>query len=103
MYAGEMADMPNPGDVSVTRSFGGQPVVTVTKRFERPGRVRMRLGPVAADPDGVHLRCFLYLGIQVGRDDDGHEGYALLNLVTMAPGGSRPPSDPRVPPGGQRP
>jgi hypothetical protein len=103
LYSGEMADMPDPGGVSVTGSFGGQPVVTVTKLFQRPGSVRMRLGPVAADPDGVHLRCFLYLGIQVGRDDDGHEGYALLNLETSAPGGTRPPSDPPVPPGGQRP
>jgi hypothetical protein len=82
--AGQMADMPDAGAVSMTQQFDGQPVVTVTKRFEGPSRVRMRLGPVAPDPDGVHLRCFLYLGVQVGRDDNGHEGYALLNLETLA-------------------
>ena len=100
-YAREMADMADPGAASVTREFGGRPVVTVTKRIEQPAKVRMRLGPVAPDPDGVHLRCFLYLGVQVG-SDHGQGGYVLLNLETMTPHAG-PYRDPPIPPGGQKP
>jgi hypothetical protein len=102
LYAREMADMADPGAASVTREFGGRPVITVTKRIEQPAKIRMRLGPVAPDPDGVHLRCFLYLGVQVGSGDQGQEGYALLNLETMTPHAG-PHRDPAVPPGGQEP
>jgi hypothetical protein len=106
LYAREMADMADPGAVSLTGAFDGQPVVTVTKQIENPTNVRMRISPVVPDPDGVHLRCFLYIGVQIGvqpaSGDRGQAGYALLNLETMAPHGGAH-EDPRVPPGGQEP
>jgi hypothetical protein len=100
----ELASMGDPGAV-VTRAFDGRTVVTVTKQFARPETVRMGLGPVARDPDGVHLRCFLYLAIQAGIPSSRERqlaGYAVLQLWASAPYGWRPP-DSRVPPGGQPP
>jgi hypothetical protein len=102
LAAREVADRPAPGDVSATGLFGGQPVITVSKQLDRPQNVRMSLGPVEADPDGVHLRCFLYLSIQVGSGDRGQEGYALLNLETSTLR-EGPHRDPPTPPGGQEP
>jgi len=43
----------------------------------------MGLSPVVADPDGVHLRCFLTIEIQVSDADRGHAGHALLNLEAL--------------------
>jgi hypothetical protein len=103
-YARKMYDMADPGAVSITGEFGGRPVVTVTKRIEHPAKIRMRLGPVAPDPDGVHLRCFLYLGVLVGSGYRGQAGYALLNLETLTPHRDHGPDrGPRTPPGGQEP
>ena len=58
--AREMADIvTGAGAPGLTGEFGGQPVITVPKQTDDPGKIGMGLSPVVADPDGVHLRCFL--------------------------------------------
>jgi hypothetical protein len=100
--AREMADIVTGAVPSMTGLFGGQPVITVTKQIDDPGKIGMGLSPVAPDPDGVHLRCFLTIDIQVSDTDRGRAGHALLNLEILEPDG-RPPQDPRTPDGGQPP
>jgi hypothetical protein len=80
----EMANVADSEETTITGQFGGDSVVSITKQMEDPAKVRMRLGRIARDPDGTHLRCFLYVSIQVGRGDDGQEGHALLNLQTLS-------------------
>ncbi len=100
--AREMADIVTGAVPGMTGEFGGQPVITVTKLVDDPGKIGMGLSPVAPDPDGVHLRCFLTIDIQVSDADRGRAGHALLNLEALELGG-QPSRDPRTPPGGQTP
>ena len=100
--AREMADIANSGSAGMTGEFGGKPVITVTKQTDDPGKIGMGLSPVVADPDGVHLRCFLTIEVQVSDADRGRAGHALLNLETLELDG-RAPRDPRIPTGGQPP
>jgi hypothetical protein len=97
----EMAVIVTGAVPGMTGEFGGQPVITVTKLVDDPGKISMGLSPIAPDPDNVHLRCFLTVGVQVSDANRGRAGHALLNLETLELGG-RLPRDPRTPDGGQR-
>jgi hypothetical protein len=86
----ELASIADPGVTSLTGEFGGQPVISVTQLTDDPSHVSMDLSPVAPDPDGVHLRCFLTIAVQVSDADRGRAGHVLLNLETLEPGRQRP-------------
>jgi len=98
----ELATIVHPGVASLTGEFGEQPVISVTQLTDDPARVSMGLSPVAPDPDGVHLRCFLTIVVQVSDADRGRAGDVLLNLETLEPG-RQPPPGPGTPEGGQTP
>jgi hypothetical protein len=93
----EMAGAGPHGTASVIGTFDGQPVLTVIQLIEDPDRIGMSLSPVVADPDGVHLRCFLTLDVQVSDADRGRAGHALLNLETLAPAVSPRPGQDSAP------
>jgi hypothetical protein len=84
LHSREMADIADSDAISSTQRFKGEPVITVTKRTVNPEKILMGVSPIARDPDGIHLRCFLYLAVQVGSNDDGGEAHALLRLDTLA-------------------
>jgi hypothetical protein len=102
----QLYEDPNEEGRVLTREYGGQPVLTVTKRMSRPGEIRMRLSELTSDPtDREQLRGFLELDVQVGTGDRGAEGFAELSIeyhvqVADPPSGgdSTPPPLPPEPP-----
>lgn len=79
----EVIELPGSSEPAVTAEHAGQVVISVEKNMDDPAAIRARLGRVADDPDGTHLRCFLTVDLEVGRDDDGREGHALLVLENV--------------------
>jgi hypothetical protein len=85
LYAREIEDMPNADDYYITASLAGQPqpTVIVAKATSHPSEVFTALSRLATDPDERFLRCFLRIGLNIGRDDVHGTGYALLQLSTL--------------------
>jgi hypothetical protein len=80
----ELEEMPNAGDRIITASLPGENdiAVVVRKDSSNPDEMLVSLSKVERDPDKRFLRCFLYIGLNIGRDNVPGTGYALVRLTS---------------------
>jgi hypothetical protein len=82
----ELEEMPDSDDRIITANVPGQDEIAVAVRKEgaNPNEMKVSLSKVAPDPDKRFLRCFLNIGLNIGRDAVPGTGFALVVLTSPA-------------------